>query len=152
VDEARIEFEVALLLCDWAEAINGKLYVMGGGWSHIQMGGPVTLALAVNIAVPWHATNQKHQIRATLLTEDGQVVSAGGPPIQMDGEVEVGRPAGARVGVPQNMPMALRVQNLPLQPGGYSWRFEIDGEEYARVVFQAIAAPGYSPPEAPPQA
>jgi len=25
--------EAILLLCDYAEAVNGKLYIMGGGWT-----------------------------------------------------------------------------------------------------------------------
>jgi hypothetical protein len=147
----RGDFEVALLLCDWAEAINGKLYIMGGGWSHILMSQPVTMAIAVNVSVPWHATNQQHKIRATLQTEDGLVVSMAGRPIEVEADLEVGRPPGATVGMAQNAPMALRLQNLPLQPGAYSWKFEIDGQEYSRVMFQANNAPGYVPPIIPDQ-
>ena len=143
------DFEVALLLCDWAESINGKLYVMGGGWTNIVMSMPITMALAANITVPWHSTNQKHKIHATLLTEDGNQVSIQGRDVQIEAELEVGRPPGARLGRSFSVPLALRLQAVPLGPGVYVWRFEISGQEYGRVIFEAAAAPGYQPPQDP---
>ena len=38
--------KITLLLCDHAQEVGGKLYVLGGGWS-IYRGTPVTMALAV---------------------------------------------------------------------------------------------------------
>ena len=39
--------DVTLLLCDFAEAVNGKLYVMGGGWNVLfAPGQPVTMSVA----------------------------------------------------------------------------------------------------------
>ena len=55
--------EVTLLLCDFAEAVNGKLYVMGGGWNILfAPGQPVTMSVAAVIAVPWDRTNQQHEL------------------------------------------------------------------------------------------
>ena len=51
--------DVTLLLCDFAEAVNGKLYVMGGGWNILfAPGQPVTMSVAAVLAVPWDRTNQ----------------------------------------------------------------------------------------------
>ena len=45
--------DVTLLLCDFAEAVNGKLYVMGGGWNVLfAPGQPVTMSVAAVVAVP----------------------------------------------------------------------------------------------------
>ena len=44
--------KVTILLADSAQAINGKLYILGGGWS-IADPGPVVMALAMKIEVPW---------------------------------------------------------------------------------------------------
>jgi hypothetical protein len=135
----RIErLEVTALLCDYAEEINGKLYIMGGGWSRIMLNRPVDLALAVKIAVPWDQTNVRHSISAKLLTEDGEPVRIEDQAVQLEGHLEVGRPPGLRRGTALDAPLALRFQGLKLQPGSYSWRFEIDGEEYARLPFEAI--------------
>ncbi len=46
-----------------AEAVNGKLYMMGGAWDGIylrSMADPASFSIAVGIVVPWHATNVEH--------------------------------------------------------------------------------------------
>jgi hypothetical protein len=134
--------EVTALLCDYAEEINGKLYIMGGGWSRIVMNRPADITLAIKIAVPWDQTNVRHSIRAKLLTEDGQPVQIDDNVVQLEGHLEVGRPPGLRRGTALDAPLALRFQGLNLSPGRYSWSFEIDGEEQARLPFEAVQAGG----------
>ena len=49
--------KVTMLLADVAQAVAGKLYVLGGGWS--MMGsGPTPSALAVKIDIPWDQANR----------------------------------------------------------------------------------------------
>ena len=62
--------KTTLLLCDHAQEVAGKLYVLGGGWS-IYHGSPVTMGLAVKIGVPWDAANIPHTFSARLVDEDG---------------------------------------------------------------------------------
>src|SRR3974377_2306378 len=62
--------KTTMLLCDYAQEVAGKLYVLGGGWS-IYRGTPVTMGLAVKIAVPWDGANMPHEFAARLVTEDG---------------------------------------------------------------------------------
>src|SRR3712207_6134998 len=65
--------KVTMLLCDAAEEVGGKLYILGGGWSFLHRPGvPTNMALAIKIAVPWNETNQSHTLRAHLLTDDGE--------------------------------------------------------------------------------
>ena len=54
--------KVTILLADAAEAVNGKLYVLGGGWS-ITGPDPSPMALAIKIEVPWDQSNQPHVCR-----------------------------------------------------------------------------------------
>ena len=79
-----------LLLCDYAQEVGGKLYILGGGWS-IYRGAPVTMGLAVKIAVPWDAANIPHDFSARLVTEDG------GDPVLPQAE---GGAAPTRPGIP----------------------------------------------------
>jgi len=134
--------EVTALLCDYAEEIRGKLYIMGGGWSRIVVNRPVDMTLAVKIAVPWDQTNVPHSISAKLLTEDGQPVRIEDQVVQLDGRIEVGRPPGLRQGTALDAPIALRFQGLDLPPGSYSWHFDIDGKEQARLPFEAVQGGG----------
>lgn len=119
------------MLADAAQESNGKLYVMGGGWS-IAGPGPVTMALAIKIEVPWDQANKRHHWRALLQTEDGEPVvlpSPGGEQsVEITGEFEVGRPPGHIEGTPLDLPLAINVSNLPLPPGRYEWRFTIDDD------------------------
>src|SRR3989442_14351182 len=115
--------EASMLLCDFAEAINGKLYIMGAGWSHIVLNQPTNFALAVQLSVPWDQTNMPIEVKTMLLDHDGQpVLDPNGQPIQLEGKVEVGRPPGIRPGSELGVPLAMRFGNLQLQPGRYTFQ------------------------------
>ena len=120
------------LLADHAQALNGKLYLMGGGWN-LTGPGHVTMALAGVLELEWDEANQPRRLRIELLTEDGQPVAVPTPtgdrPLEIEVNVEVGRPAGARPGTPFNVPVAINIGPMPIPPGGrYVWRFAIDGQ------------------------
>ncbi len=128
-----------MLLCDYAEALNGKLYISGGGWHQITAFQSVTCYVALMIGIPWGATNQRHRMRLTLCTEDGEnVQSPAGEDIEVAGEFEAGRPPGVRAGTDLYSVMALGFQGLPLETGRYSFVFEIDGTELARETFDVV--------------
>jgi hypothetical protein len=139
--------KVTLLLADAAQAVNGKLYVLGGGWS-LTGPDPSAMALAVKIDVPWDRANIKHHWRLELLDGDGAPIEvpsapAGEPrPLRIDGEFEAGRPAGLKPGTPLDVALALNFAPLPLPPGGrYVWRLSIDGfDEDWQVAFSTRPA------------
>ncbi len=126
--------KVTILLADAAQAVNGKLYVLGGGWS-LTGPDPSAMALAVKIEVPWDRANLKHRWLLELLDGDGAPVEmppavAGGPaqPVRIEGEFEAGRPPGLKPGTPLDVALALNFAPLPLAPGGrFVWRLSIDG-------------------------
>lgn len=130
-----------MLLADSAEAINGKLYILGGGWS-VTGPEPVPSAIAVKIDVPWDEANRRHRLMFSLEDGDGQPVMVPTPtgdrPVEIPTEFEVGRPPGLRPGTPLDFVLAINIGPIPLQPGGrYVWRCFIDdqADENWQVAF-----------------
>jgi hypothetical protein len=131
--------DLTIVLCDYAESVNGKLYIMGAGWDQLTANAPVPVSVAMLVTVPWDQTNMQHALSMELADEDGHRISLGDPPQEVVQHVqfEAGRPAGVRPGTGQTAPLALRFNALPLPPGGYSFVVSIDGTEKARVSFRA---------------
>ena len=132
--------EATMLLCDWAEQINGKLYIQGGGWSLAAANRPISIALAIRLAIPWDRTNLPHKVEVKLIDDDTQEVVKDevGNPITMDGKVEVGRPAGLVPGTPIDAPLAIRVPQITLPPGAYRWELHVGGDKIGHVSFRAL--------------
>jgi hypothetical protein len=129
-----------LILCDHAEALNGKLYVMGGGWNMLTVaeGQPLQIALGIIVKVPWDQTNVAHNILVELLTADGDTVEIDGQPVAPSGQFELGRPAGVKQGSTLNMPVAFNIQGFMVDAGQYEWRLSIDGNPIARAPFAVV--------------
>ena len=141
-------------IADHAQALGGKLYVMGAGWN-LTGPQPAPCALGGLLELDWHEANQPRIVRIELLTEDGKPVAVPTPtgqqPAVVEVNAEVGRPPGLRAGTTFNVPIAVNLGPLPIPPGGqYVWRFSIDGEtrEEWRLPFSTRPAP--QPPEPPP--
>lgn len=119
-----------MLLCDAAQEVGGKLYILGGGWS-TKGPDPAPMALAIKIDVPWNQANERHQFVLVLESGDGGVIEfpseAGPQAVRIDGEFEVGRPAGTPAGADMDAALAVNIGPLPLAPGLYSWQLSIDG-------------------------
>lgn len=127
-----------LILCDWAEVINGKLYIMGAGWSRVPANRQIGAAVAVMWKIPWAHANEPQAISLRLVTDDGQPVN--GPddkPIMMEGSIEAGRPPGIKFGSPLDAPIAAILQ-LNLKPGRYRFEFTVSRELAAQVSFDAV--------------
>lgn len=140
------------LLADSAQAIGGKLFLLGGGWN--VAGTPVIGALAGILELDWNEVNQPKRVRIELLTEDGHAVRVATPTgereVVLEGDVEVGRPPGTRAGTLFNLPIAINFGPLPIPPGGqYVWRFSIDGQtrDEWRLPFTTRSS---TPPGQPP--
>jgi hypothetical protein len=124
--------KVTMLLADFAQVADGKLMIVGGGWS-LTGPDPVPFGIAILVHVPWDQANQRHVMRLELLDADGQPVELeadeGGQPVVFVDDItfEVGRPAGLKPGIPLDFPLALNSGPLPLAPGRYEWRLSIDG-------------------------
>ena len=135
-----------MMLADAAQAAEGKLYILGGGWS-VTGPEPSASAIAAYIQVPWDRTNVQHEFLFELVDSDGEAVSAETPegeePVTIEGAFEVGRPVGVRPGTPIDVPLAINIGPLVLPPAGrFEWRLTIDGEtsEYWRLAFSTRPA------------
>lgn len=123
---------VTMFLADAAQEANGKLFILGGGWS---VTGPDVppMAVALKIDVPWTEANRTHQWELVLIDADGNPVLLPAPEGQQElrtgGDFEVGRPPGLVPGTEIDLPLAVNVGPLPLEPGQrFSWQLWIDGE------------------------
>ena len=121
--------KVTLMIADFARVANGKLDVIGGGWSMMNAQGPFGFFVAALFQIPWDQTNAKHRFRLELLDADGQGVPIpSGETVRAEGEFEVGRPAGLRPGTPVDAPLVVPFGPLELEEGRYELRLTIDDE------------------------
>ena len=132
-----------IILADAAEAVNNKLYLIGGGWETLTIDSqfPVLYpcAIAVAFSVPWNETNQQHNIEIAIDDEGGAQL------LKVEGQVEVGRPPGIPLGKAQRVQMAIRL-TLPIQElGTYVIVVRIEGQESRRVAFNVVAGPNLVP-------
>jgi hypothetical protein len=124
--------KVTMMLADSAQVAEGKLYVMGGGWT-VTGPEPSPFALAGIVEVPWHLTDEEHVLRFELIDLDGSPVMVptpdGDAPFFIEAKFEVGRPPGTRPGATLSMPFAFNNGPLQLPPGSdLECRYTINGE------------------------
>jgi hypothetical protein len=146
---------VNLILADSAQAVNGKLYLLGGGWT-ITGPGPSPSAIAILVEIPWNEANRVFNFKVSLVTGDDQPVivptPVGDRPVEIGGQFESGRPPGLKPGTPLMIPLVVNLAPLPLQPDGlYVWRLEIDGnsEEDWQLSFRTRPTPQTTPGSMP---
>ncbi len=123
---------VTMLLADSAQVADGKLYILGGGWS-VTGPEPVPSAVAIKVSVDWHEFNTAHHWELFLEDADGQLVHfetpEGSQSIEVRGDFSASAPDGVPVGTPVDVPVAVNFGPIPLQPGArFTWRMVIDGE------------------------
>ncbi len=152
---------VDLILCDAAQSDSSgaKVHMLGAGWNIAFVAPGQSLSPHSVVAffhVPWNDANQVQPVEFTLVDEDEapvRVAQVTGElvPLQVTADVEVGRPPGSRPGSKLVASLAFNVgPGLPLFPDrGYAWVCRVKGEEVARAVFQAAAAPSGPPPVIP---
>lgn len=122
--------QVIMMLADSAQLADGKLYILGGGWS-ITGPDPTPSAVAIKLNIDRHEVDRVHHWELVLEDADGRPVLIGDDlqPIEIRGEFSVGAPNGVPEGTPVDFPIALGLPPLPLSPGSrYQWRLFIDGE------------------------
>lgn len=132
--------EATVLLADWAEAINGKLYIQGAGWNQVVASEPLSCAVAVLLSVGWEEANTLFRVTVRLVNEDGEpVMPVPDSPVVIETMVEVGRPPGVRPGSDLPTSLAVRLVGVPLEPGRYQFVLEVDDTPIARgVTFDVV--------------
>ncbi|MEX2081352.1 MAG: hypothetical protein WEC33_07020, partial [Dehalococcoidia bacterium] len=114
-----------LILADRAEAVNGKLYMMGGGWDRIwvpDFAKPHPLSIAVGVVVPWSATNEKHSLSVRVEANDGQELATYAV------QFTTGRPPFLREAQSQRIILSFHGELTLPSPGTYAVRGIIDND------------------------
>jgi hypothetical protein len=124
---------VTMLLADSAQVAEGKLYILGGGWS-LTGPDPSPSAIVIKLEIDWHETGVEHHWELFLEDADGQPVLVDTPdgvqPVELRGDLSVMQPEGVIEGTPVDVPMAVNLGPLPLQPGmRYTWRMVVGGRD-----------------------
>jgi hypothetical protein len=129
-----------MLLCDYAEELNGKLYVMGGGWSrNFRANQPSSMALAIKLTIPWNEANRPYDINVRLVDDNHEPVkNEEGNDVGIMGKVEVGRPPGLRPGSDLGSALALTFAGLRLEPGTYVWELLVDNKVLETTPFDVV--------------
>jgi len=139
-----------LTVANHAEAINGLLYLSGAGWTDlvrpVQPGGQVPvnhIGVGVAILVSWNETNQPHRVTFRIENADGQVL------VNMQGDLEMGRPAGLAPGSDLRGVMAINGEVQFPAAGIYRVVASV-GEDTRSVTFRVHDTPTPAMPQ-PPQ-
>lgn len=131
---------VTMLTADAVQLAEGKLWMLGAGWTRIPANVPAPQGLGVIVHVPFDMANQTLKLEVSLIDADGQPVLRGEPPapVGAGGEFEIGRPAGVKPGERLDFQMAFRFNGMHHEPGGYVWECSVQDEVLARWPFQAV--------------
>jgi hypothetical protein len=142
--ETRIEY---VILCDSAQASpDGKLYILGGGWTEIRRPvappgtavtpPPTQFAVTASFLFDWNDANRPIGMRVTIEHQEER------PPLfEVRAHLTAGRPPQATPGDPLRALVALPVLiNFP-EPGSYCVRAQMEGSRSDAVVrFRVVDA------------
>lgn len=127
-----------LILADRAEAVNGKLYMMGGGWDRlyvVDFGTPQSISVAMGILVPWNATNVNHSLAIRVQTADANEL------VGLGLNFNTGRPPTLGQAESQRIVLAFQLAIRLPGPGTYEIRALINDSESKKAVFYANLLP-----------
>jgi hypothetical protein len=128
------------MLCDSAQTTQeGKLYILGGGWSHIfrlvpppgvtAIPPPTQFAIAASFLIDWNDANRPIDIRVTIEHQDEL------PPIyEVKAQLTAGRPPLTPPGDPLRALIALPVLMIFPASGSYCVRAQMQGAPQETVV------------------
>ena len=131
------------LLADAVQVVQGKLFVLGGGWDTLFVRSfPArypTLGVGLRVRVPWSWTDQPLVIGVDLQDEDGQRVLPGAPLAQ---GVKVARPPGIPEGSDIGLARSFTFNNLTFpRESAYSFVVSLNQEVASRLRFAVRSRP-----------
>jgi hypothetical protein len=146
--------EVDAFLADSIETVNGKLYVLGGGWNMLAAPRlPVRhsrLAIGILIHVPYTATNEEHTLQVRLEDADGHVLPIGNKPgapgeklREIASTLTVGRPPQLRPGDEQIAATQITIDGLVFEwADRFRFVIAIDGDDVKMLPLRVVVASG----------
>jgi len=140
-----------LTLADFAQVHAGKLYIVGGG-VNITGPGPVSMGVAVQVVVPWNDRSKRRHLVVRLCDLDHNQISVPTPvgdiQVEVAADFEVVPAPGTLQASELPFAFSFYAPNLPLAPGGYTWRLFLDDstEEAAHATFSVRSPPSPGQP------
>ena len=134
IEATSIDF---LLTADFAEVVQGKVYVMGAGWDKFAppaYPAVMRIGLAAGIRVPYLESNVPHHLSLTLRSGDGADL------FKIEGDLETGRPPGPR-GESVLVPLAVNAQVDVPGPQLMELVAVVDGGTTRRISIRAVGTP-----------
>jgi hypothetical protein len=130
-----------LMLCDFAQVAEGKLFIAGGGWSYTnRLHGYVACLLRI----PWVDLQRSIAGSLTLVDEAGSEVIGPSEEVVRSGfDLKVAANAKADRTIPLDAPMAIPLPIVDLPMGRYKLIFVLDGERLPQcdLPFQITEQP-----------
>jgi hypothetical protein len=132
-----------LMLTDHSESVNGKLYMVGGGWNVLRL--PELphewgFHIALGLDVAWSETNQPHNLNVVIHDPDGNELGEG-----LSAEFETGRPPGMPAGQDQRLVMSIGTAVTFSTPGPHAAVVHVNEEEIGRARFYLMEAQAEPP-------
>lgn len=123
-------------LADRAQIVDGKLYVLGGGWNYLNLAGPDAqvefMALVGRVLVPFESAESEIELHIRL---EHAEAAFGGPQFRL--LLRPGRSSRQRRSVETATPFAIDVLGLKFPwDGEYAFVMLRNGNEIARTRFQ----------------
>jgi hypothetical protein len=132
----------AVMLADAADALNGKLYIHGGGWDALVMrgfpGAHPAMALVALLSADAAEAPGTGEFRVQLVDDDGADTGVGAAAMLAIGHGPLYRPGHASL-----VPITVPFQGIRFdKPGTYEFRMFWNGDRLGRsVTFSVLAAP-----------
>lgn len=145
----------SVILCDFAQVWQGKLFISGGGVSLVgvppQPPHNLNVYAAVLVSVPWNAHNQLHKLTISLRGPDEEVIPllniVSGPDAteadagRIVAQFNAGRAPHMSPGDESLLPVATLIAATLPRLDTYHVVAEVDGTELARARFRVMNGP-----------
>lgn len=120
-----------VMVADAVDIVNGKLYVLGGGWDSVRAESfpwTVPCGIAVSFSIPWGETNRRHTMEIEVRDDDGETAFKAG------GYFEVGRPVGIKAGSRQRVQTAMSTMLEATKPGTFEIVVRVNDQELQQTT------------------
>jgi hypothetical protein len=148
-EKMKIEYA---LLADAAQAVGGKVFVLGGGWNLFRAANypaPVQLAIAIGLGFTSNEVGIKYPLNVVIADEAGVPIVP-----EMKGQVETGQPApDVPTGLSVKVPVAININMSLPRPGTYGIVVTA-GSSNTQLSFEAIFSGqkvDFTPPGSAPE-
>jgi hypothetical protein len=137
---------VTLLLGDHARAAEGKLDVLGAGWT-VTGPDPSSFGIGILMEARPGEFGHEHELLLELVDEDGRLVpipDGDEPMLRVQFQAQIVPPPGHPAPLPVVLPVAFNAANMPLPAGRkLEFRLWLDGEtkESWRLPFSTRESP-----------